>query len=54
VASVRTSFALVHAPGLDVVFADATVPPESGENRIVGSAALEFLSGLARDGIVPP
>lgn len=41
-------------PVLDVVFADATVPPESGENRIVGSAALEFLSGLARDGIVPP
>ena len=38
----------------DVIFADATVPPQSGENKIVGSEGLAFLGELARDGIVPP
>jgi hypothetical protein len=37
-----------------LVFVDAGVPPEVGETTVVPDEFLEFLRGLANDGVLPP
>jgi hypothetical protein len=37
-----------------LVFVDAGVPPEAGETSPVPAEFLEFLQGLANDGVLPP
>ncbi len=45
---------MITARDVAVVFADASLPPTSGDARVIDSAFLPFLRDLATGGMVPP
>jgi hypothetical protein len=41
-------------PGVTVIFADAGLPPEDGQGRVIDEQFLPFVRDLSGDGLVPP